>query len=323
MKLKELILATGLLTLFLITNPPLHAQESTGSIIKIKSTLPSLQKIISSLKSQNAPVPSELSELVELGEELETEDDMNEFEMRASRYFGEDWENRIQVDASSQAAPEAALFVRTRIYLSSLISHADEIASFSPLSAEEIRAYGTDLMQKSAEASDLSHKKFFEDFSGAYEEIFPEGNEDELDAFRNDVTILLADLADALSILTSGKTYESLQADLAELQSHLQLVSNSQQLTAWLARFDSFASKILEHTVPTDMKLLLQDVSALLSNLTSYLSELEKADVYIGKMLETVSDLEEELTTIETDEEFDDFLDDLEEILTNVTNPAL
>jgi len=318
-----------LLTLLFLGTQSLKAQENT-EIIQVdieaeiteinESIIPSLQTIISALEAQNAPVPAELSELKRQGKELETAEDILEFGMQAERYFGDNWEQRILDDAEAQADPESILFVRTRIYVSSLISHADEIAKFSPLSAEDIRAYGIDLMQKSSVISSLDQKAFSKEFADTYNEIFPQSDEEDLETFRDEVTLLLADLADALSILTSGRTYESLRADLAELQSHLQLVSDSQQLTSWLARFDAFAEDILKHTVPTDRAILTEDISALLDNLSSYITSLQEAEIATGHMQEAVFDLKEELKTIETDEELDDFLDDLEDVLTNVTN---
>ncbi len=282
------------------------------------SAVPAIEAIISSLESQNAPVPPELLELTEL------EDDADTFYALAEKYFGLGWQERLSSDAASLQDPDEALMVRTRLYLSSLKANSDRIAKESPLTASEIEALTDNLMRFSRHvALEKDRTKFFTEFESVYEKIFPEGEGADLSDFRNSVALLLSDTADAIGILVKEKKVEKLTHELVDLQSRLNFVDGSQQLTAWLALFDSFAGKFLTYAVPTERVTVIKDIRALLSNLVTYLSSLKEEGVN-GEDLLTES--EELLSLAEEnvfdDEEFEELVSSTEELLTKISEPV-
>ena len=200
----------------------LHAQEIEQPLDEMnveeysneisESVLSAIESMIASLEAQNAPVPSELIELLQNGSSLETEEDIALFEAQAERYFGEGWQEQIAEDAGALASEKTTLAVRTRIYLSSLIINADQIAKESPLGTEEIRAVGMETMQK-AHTMEENTVAFFESLKDTYRQIFPEDDGKDLASFRANVTLLLADIADALVLIVDGREYEGLRAD--------------------------------------------------------------------------------------------------------------
>lgn len=320
--------------LLLFAAVPLLAQDAeveTGAVIEqgtenritsiTDNVLPAIENMIRSLEAQNAPVPIELNALLKKGADLKTKRDIARFQEKARRYFGEKWEEQLAQDTESLASPETILFVRARTYLSSLIINAEQVAIESPLKTDEIRALGMELIQKArAIEEEGDSEAFFTHFEKAYAQIFPEGDGKDLAAFRGIVTVLLADISDALILLVDGRTIKRMQADLADLQSRLLLVSGSQKLAAWLARFDAFATELLKNTIPAERSVLIQDASALLTNLAMYLQRLAEINVKTGELPEEVSALQEKLSTIKSDAAFEEFLYELELMLTNVTD---
>jgi hypothetical protein len=324
--MQKLLGTSLLILLFLPFSITLHAQEGieTGvpeevaaeiaeALFIEESAVPAIEAIINSLEAQNAPVPTELREL------LEYLDDPTEFALRAERYFGEGWEETVLEDAASLTASETILMVRTRIYLSSLITQSDTIALRSPEDAEDIRAVATDLIAKTrAIDRDEEREAFFQEFGEVYAEIFPEAEDEDLSSFRTNVTKLLADINDALDILVQGRAIGTMRGNLAELQSHLQLVADEQQLTAWLSRFETFSTALLRHTIPVDTETLKADVRVLLTNLSSYLRTLNEMRVETGNMVTHVEEMIQEISPIESEEDLQQFLTDVEAILTNI-----
>ena len=279
-----------------------------------------IRNIIRSLEAQNAPVPKELLEILTMRESMETQQDLRIFEEAAERYFGSEWKYQLLNYATELSREEVILLVRIRVYLSSLIANANHIALRSPVDAEEIRAHAVDLLTEMKELqSDTDQKEFFISLRDTYAEIFPDGSTDDLLDFRTEVTILLAELSDAISILIdSDRKQTALNADLADLQSRLQLVDETQQLTAWLARFDAFAKKLLTHTTKSELPVLISDVRTLLRNLEEYLNTLQEHEIDTGTYPERVAMMRDELTTITTDDELDVLFGDLEDLLSNV-----
>jgi hypothetical protein len=319
-----LFLGPFLCLLFMVVMiPVLSAQEgvpeeSQEILYHQNVIVPAIRNILHSLEVQNAPTPQELTELLKMGEAVQTEAVLREFNAKAARYFGATWKADIVSDISL-TAEDAQTLIRIRIYLSSLIANAGRIALLSPMSAEDIRTLGTDLLQKLQQTkSEEDRRALFLTFQKAYENIFPEGKKGDLSVFRKDVTALLAEMDDAITILVDGRSVKRLESDLAVLQSHLQLVANSQQLTAWLARFDGFAAKLLVYTVPTELSVLIRDIDTLLTKLEQYLEMLEERHIEVGTFPERVLELKEEHATITTDSALNVFLGKLEAVLTSV-----
>ena len=281
------------------------------------SALPAIEAIISSLESQNAPVPSELMELTELT------NDVDAFYALAKKYFGLGWQERLSGDAAALKDPRDALMVRTRLFLSSLKANAGRIANTSPLTESEIDALADNLLRQSKNIrNDENHETFLEDFNESYSEIFPEDEGPNISDFRESVALLLADTVDAISILVNGNKVEKFSRELDDLAIRLQLVGGTQELTAWLALFDSFAGKLLSHAVQADRVTVIKDIRALLTNLVTYLSSLEEEGVDSNGLL---SDAKELLSLAEenvfNDEEFEELIFGTENLLTKISEP--
>jgi predicted nuclease with TOPRIM domain len=221
--------------------------------------------------------------------------------------------------------PSAALsqnnniLMHVRIYLSSIISDAESISVVSPLAEEDIRAYGIDLMQSMDKIENAeSTEKFLGKFEDVFYKIFTDKDLVNLESFRKDMTSALADLDDALSILTSGNDRKNLRSDLAEIQSKLQMVSEEKGLTEWINMFDLFTAKLLTHALTTDIEILVQDAHALLDNLSSYTSQLESSNIDTGDLKDEISELREMLENVSEEEDFDKFIESLEEVLISV-----
>ncbi len=276
--------------------------------------LPAIRTIIEALDVQNAPVPAELRELVD------SANDPDAFYSLAASYFGAGWQERLSRDAASVKSPEEALLVRTRIYLASLTANAERIAKTSPLSAEEIRSLASNLSRQSQYLKTADSRSIFIDtLRHAESAIFPPELGLDLPSFRNDVRTLLTDTDDAISILVEGWAVDTLEDDLHDLQTRLTSVGNTQELTAWLARFDAFASRILSHAVPASQETLEGDAEALLTTLETYLSTLEKNGMAPPGLKEEVSILKSKLRNDMTKTDFEMFLRDLEILLMGVS----
>lgn len=299
--------------------PPEIAPEDLRQEFIETSALPAIEAIISSLESQNAPVPPELTELTELA------DDTDAFYSLAGRYFGHNWQERLSSDAASLKDPEDALMVRTRLFLSSLKANAGRIAKTSPLTESEIAALADNLTRFSEHVSaDKDREKFFAELEKSHEKIFPADEGPDISDFRASVSLLLADTIDAISILVKGNKVERLSRELDDLAIGLQLVGGTQELTAWLALFDSFAGKLLSNSVQADRVTIIKDIRALLRNLVTYLSTLEEEGVDGNGILE---DAEELLNLAEEnvfdEEEFEELIHSTEEMLTKISEPKV
>jgi|GEM_PF-1800219 hypothetical protein len=204
-----------------------------------------------------------------------------------------------------------------RIYLSSLISDADSISKVSPLATEDIRAYGIDLVQSIDEVKNTESKqKFLQKFEKVFSNIFTDRDQVNLESFRDDMASTLAELDDALSILTEGNERIKLRSDLADLQSRLQMISEEDGLTEWINLFDLFTAKLLTHTITTDIEILIQDAHALLNNLSAYKNKLEHMEIETGDLEDKISNLRKMLDEVSSEKDFDEFIEELETVLT-------
>ncbi len=312
--MRKVTIFVGITALFLMSAGRLAADDGLQQSFIESSALPAIHAIIQSLEAQNAPVPAELPALIH------AQDDADEFYLLAERYFGPNWQARLAREAESLKDPAQALIVRMRMYLSSLVLHAEQISTLSPIDTEGIRGKAQNLLRQSQNiASEGDREQFFADFAAAYEAIFPEENEQTLDTFRADVPLLLADAADAIGILTRGRYTTKLTGELADLQSRLQLVAGSQELTAWLAKFDAFADTLLSHATHGTDPQILRDIRALLTNLSTYLATIHEQEIDPGQTEERVDELLERVEGSFTPEELEEFYRDVEHLLTNIT----
>jgi methyl-accepting chemotaxis protein len=311
-----------LLTAGSMPTPPLLAQEGEAPTLE-RDILFAIESIIQSLEEQNAPVPLELRELLITGNAARSQGEIASFEEAAALYFGPEWQKDLLKDSVVLAAKERSLLVRSRIYLSSLIANADDIAIKSPLTPEEIKALSTDLLATfRAVQSEQDREAFYRALGDAYSEMFPEGDGDELSNFRVEVSTLLAELADAIAILVDGRKKTMLEANLADLQSRLLLVDETQKLTAWLARFDAFATKLLAEARPAEFSVLIADLGTLLTNLKTYLLTLKESGIETGSSLERVSTLRDDLSAVSTDRELNVLFGRLESLLMSVADSS-
>ncbi|HLC75534.1 MAG TPA: hypothetical protein VJB82_00220 [Candidatus Peribacterales bacterium] len=276
--------------------------------------LPSVRSIIRSLETQNAPVPSELTAIAE------SAGDPDAFYALASSYFGTGWQERISRDASSLMDPEAAAMVRVRIYLASLGSNAERIARTSTVDANEIRKSAQNLMRQSQYIrSDDERKEFYAAFANAQEKIFPEESGPDLSDFRMEVTALLQEIVDAIDILVDGMNGTSLKKDQSALEQQLAIITGNQELTAWLARFDTFAGKLLSYATAANTSMILADAHSLLVQLHTYLTQLE------GQGIDSQGFMEESAALLTTSAEklspasFETFITGLEDLLTRIS----
>lgn len=314
--MQKLLSLIGFLLFFSFAVENLAADEGLQQSFIESSALPAIHAIIASLEAQNAPVPAELPELIF------AKDDADMFYLLAEQYFGIHWQARLANEAESLKDPAQALMVRMRMYLSSIIIHAEQISALSPIAdAQEIRGMAQNLLRQSQHiASAQDREQFFADFTNSYEEIFPAEDAQTLEAFRTDVPLLLADASDAIGILTRGSYTKKLTDALADLQSRLQLVNGSRELTAWLAQFDSFAGDLLSHSTPgNDPQQVLRDIRALLTNLRTFLSTLHEQDIDPGQTEEKVDELLKSVEGSFTPEELEEFYTEVEHLLTNIT----
>jgi len=276
--------------------------------------LPAIQSIIRSLEIQNAPVPSELTELVK------SAGDTDAFYALASSYFGLGWQERLSRDAASLMDPEAAEMVRMRIYLASLASNAERIARTSPLDAGALRGMAQNLTRQSQYLkSEDDRAAFFTAFAESQEKIFPKETSPNMDNFKQEVSALLTDMSDAIDILVDGLAAASLKEKRAELAEKLASITGNQELAAWLAQFDAFAGKLLSHTTPVDTEILMEDARALLIKLHTYLAQLAKNGIVTGGFLEESASLLQDAESAQSPAKFDAFMDTLEDALTRIS----
>lgn len=262
-------------------------QQATQREFMENVALPAIRTIIKSLETQNAPVPLELKELIELST------DPDAFYALASRHFGTGWQERLSRDATAINNPEEVVMVRTRLYLSSLAANAERIGKTSSLPPAEIRTYAQNLLRQSQAArTEEAKERFYTSFDEAITKIFPAEEGPTLGSFRENVLTLLSELTDAISILVDGRSVESLGNDLTELQSRLTLITGNQELTAWLAQFDAFAKKLLAYAIETDDALLMEDIRTLLKNLRTYFESLEQEGIHAPELLSETKSLE-------------------------------
>jgi hypothetical protein len=299
------------------------------------SLLPAAEGIVASLRAQRAPVPPELLELLERRSPLETEQQILEVELLAERSFGprSSWRENLPDLLQSSARDRATvLLIRLRAYLSSLILNATRIARLSPTGEAEIRAEAARLQQQiqNLEPSELG--AIAADFEELLKTTFPgmigpttaSGGVIEpassFAAFREDISILLSDMTEALPAILGALQSEKLREEIATLQSHLQMISDSHTLISWLARFEKLAAQLLAFAVPTPFSILQEDISNLLENLESYLQELRSSQLPVEDALKNVEELRGEIPLL-TDLTLDSYLERLEEILTHLSPP--
>lgn len=219
----------------------------------------------------------------------------------------------------SEASYSPPLLQQIHIELASLVTDAAYVARHKD--AEDIQNEGRALLSMlKALNSEQEERVFLRKFAAFLSGIFPEDEPLDLEQFRSDVTVLLADMNDALPLLIEGDDErQTLRADLADLQSRLFVVSNPSQFPDWLSRFALFTQKILAHTSPAKLSVLISDTRSLLTQLEEYLFTLNQNAIETDGRLTTVREFQQELNAVTTQTQLDELLDELEVLLTAMT----
>lgn len=281
------------LSVFLLSFRATHA--TTGDI------LTNLRKQLFSLHLQGAPVPEELLEM------FERREDLPDGEMREPSLTEEERWQHVQT------------------YLASLTAHAEDIAPLSPLAAEDIRALAMGLLSTMETMKERRRSAFLEKLKKAYREIFPEEEGHSISTrlsvgqFREEGEKLLTEIPDLLALLTlaaGSQTITPLLEETKKLQAALPYLTDGSDLVLFIHRFDVLTETILSLSSPPPLSLLQEDLQELLATLDTYLTEVEQSGIVTerGKLTE----LQEELSTIQTEETLGTFLTDLEELLTRL-----
>lgn len=226
---------------------------------------------------------------------------------------------------SAQETSSATSWPRLEAYLGSLIAHAPEIATISPHAEEDIRALATDLARKAHEATtEDARAKVLTEFRRTYREIFPEKDAHPVSAFTARAKELLSEIPDVLPLLVeeplrSTSAFATLPADVSSLRMRLSSLADEESSLLWFQQFESMSEKLLALSPPTPLPILREDLRQLLTNLTTYLLNVENMEIDIGTRQEEVRALSLELQTVTDEAALDRFLQKLETLLTHLT----
>ncbi len=202
-------------------------------------------------------------------------------------------------------------------YCADLISHAEGVARFSPYAAEDIRAVATDLAGKAHGAENPEERqKVLEEFRSAYGDIFPEKDGHPLPPFEARARALLEEIPDVLP-----SVFTALRSDVTSLQATLSTLSDPASSSLWFDHFETFARTLLSLSPPPPLPLLTEDLRHLLENLASYLETMESLDVKTSVTHTEVTELQGKLSTLVTESALDQFLEELETLLTRLSPP--